>query len=119
MTYNGVFVVDLTCVLCIDDLRADDNGVWTHAGKPQRKYWIRRDHETCGLIYADEPTPESEIFTEFIIITKVPLNFREEFPMFLIMMGKRCSMLLCNICLMVEIKCLLKLILFAKITIPV
>ena len=66
VTYNGVFVVDLSCVHCIDDLRADDNGVWTHAGKPRRKYRIRRDPEACGLIYADpveEPTPESEIFT--------------------------------------------------------
>ena len=66
VTYNGVFVVDLSCVHCIDDLRADDNGVWTHAGKPRRKYCIRRDPETCGLIYADpgdEPTPESEICT--------------------------------------------------------
>ena len=36
VTYSGMFAVDLTCVHCIDDLRADDNGVWTHAGKPRR-----------------------------------------------------------------------------------
>ena len=104
VTYNGVFVVDLSCVHCIDDLRADNNGVWTHVGK-------RRDPETCGLIYADlveEHTPESEIFTLVRIYHhhKVPLNFKEEFRMFLIIMGKRCSMRLCNICSMVEIKCL-------------
>ena len=72
VTYNGVFVVDLSCVHCFDDLCADDNGVWTHAGKPWRKYHIRRDPETCGLIYADpveEHTPESETFT-LVIITK-------------------------------------------------
>ena len=66
INYNGVFVVDLSCVHCIDDLCADDNGLWTQAGKPRRKYRIRRDPETCGLIYADpveEHTPESEIFT--------------------------------------------------------
>ena len=66
VTYNGVFVVDLSCVHCIDYLRANDNGVWTHAGKPRRKYRIRCDPETCGLIYADpveEHTPESEFFT--------------------------------------------------------
>lgn len=64
--YNGVFVVDLSSVRCIDDLRADDNGVWTHAGKPRRKYHIRHDHEAPGVIYADpveDSTPESEIFT--------------------------------------------------------
>lgn len=27
VTYNAVFVVDLSSVRCIDDLRADDNGV--------------------------------------------------------------------------------------------
>ena len=27
VTYNSAFVVDLSCVRCIDDLRADDNGV--------------------------------------------------------------------------------------------
>ena len=65
VTYSGVFVVNLTCVHCIDDLRAHDNGVWTHAGKPKRRYRIRRDLETSGLIHADpveDETPESEIF---------------------------------------------------------
>ena len=58
--------MDLSCVPCIDDLHADDNGVWTPAGKPRRKYHIRHDPETCGLICADpveDTTPESEIFT--------------------------------------------------------
>ena len=66
VTYNGVFVVDLSCARCIDDLCEDDNGVWTHAGKPQRKYRIRHDPETCGLICADpveDTIPESESFT--------------------------------------------------------
>ena len=41
-------------------------GVWTHAGKPRRKYRIRRDPETTRIINADpveEPIPETEIFT--------------------------------------------------------
>ena len=42
VTYNSVFVVDLSRVRCIDDLRADDNGVWTHGGKPRRKYCIAK-----------------------------------------------------------------------------
>ena len=82
--------MDLSCVHCIDDLCADDNGVWTHAGKPRRKYRIRHDPETCGLIYADpveKQTPKSEIFTLVRIY-----HHHKEFRMFLIIMGKRCSM---------------------------
>ena len=30
--YSSVFVMDLSCVSCLDDLRADDNGVWVHGG---------------------------------------------------------------------------------------
>ena len=31
---TAVFVVDLSSIRCIDDLRADDNGAWVHGGKP-------------------------------------------------------------------------------------
>ena len=34
VTYSSVFVIDLSSVQCNDDLRADDNGVWIHGGKP-------------------------------------------------------------------------------------
>ena len=40
VTYSSVFVIDLDCVRCIDDLRADDNGAWTHGGKPRRNYQV-------------------------------------------------------------------------------
>ena len=40
VTYSCVLVVDLSCVRCIDDLRADDNGVWIHGGKPRKKYSV-------------------------------------------------------------------------------
>ena len=67
VTYNSIFVVDLSCVRCIDNLRADDNGVWTHGGKPRRKYCIERDPDTCVITSAEplegEPTPDSEVFT--------------------------------------------------------
>ena len=36
--YGSVFIVDLSCVKSILDLRADDNGVWLHGGKPRGKY---------------------------------------------------------------------------------
>ena len=38
--YSSVFVVDLSVVTCLEDLRADDNGTWVHGGKPQRKYVV-------------------------------------------------------------------------------
>lgn len=54
------FVLDLSCVRCIDDLCADDNGVWMHGGKPRRKYCIEHDSDTCEIISAEpldgEPT---------------------------------------------------------------
>ena len=67
VTHNSIFVVDLTCVRCIDDLHADDNGVWTHGGKPRRKYCIERDSDIGEIISAEplegEPTPNSHVFT--------------------------------------------------------
>ena len=66
VTYSSVFVVDLSCVRCIDDLRADDNGVWTHGGKPRRKYSIERDPVTCEVIGAEPFDGEStseEVYT--------------------------------------------------------
>lgn len=48
--YSSVFVIDLTCVKCIDDLRADDNGVWCHGGKPRRNYIAERDLGTSEVI---------------------------------------------------------------------
>ena len=67
VTYNSAFVVDLSCVRCIDDLRADNNGVWMHGGKPRRKYCVQRDPDTGMVITAEplegEPSSDSENFT--------------------------------------------------------
>ena len=52
ITYSSVFVIDLSSVHCIDDLRADDNGVWTHGGKPRKKYNIEFDPDTHEVISA-------------------------------------------------------------------
>ena len=46
VTYSSVFVIDLTCVKCIDDLRA----VWCHGGKPRRKYFVERDSDTSEVL---------------------------------------------------------------------
>ena len=43
--------MDLSCVDRIKDLRADDNGVWVHGGKPQRKYVVELD-EKCEVTSA-------------------------------------------------------------------
>ena len=40
VTYSSVFVIDLSCVGRLDDLRADDNGAWVHGGKPRKNYVI-------------------------------------------------------------------------------
>ena len=52
VTYSSVFVIDLSCVQCIDDLRADDNGVWAHDGKPRKKYIVDFDQHTLEIIDA-------------------------------------------------------------------
>ena len=41
--YNSVFVVDLSKVSCLVDLRADNNGACMHGGKPQQKYLVEFD----------------------------------------------------------------------------
>ena len=61
-------VVDLSCVRCIDDLRADDNGVWIHGGKPRKKYIVEFDPNTSEVIDAvpfnnDTSSGESNHFT--------------------------------------------------------
>ena len=68
VTYSSVFVVDLSCVRCIDDLRADDNGVWVHGGKPRRKYCVDVDPNTSEVInavaFSGEPSStEGKVFT--------------------------------------------------------
>ena len=49
---NSVFVVDLSCVRCLEDLRADDNGVWVHGGKPRRRYMVEFDKSHCEVVSA-------------------------------------------------------------------
>ena len=49
VTYSSVFVVDLTCIKSIDDLRADDNGVWRHSGKPRKRYIVKLDSNTSDI----------------------------------------------------------------------
>jgi len=41
--YSSGFVVDLSGISCLEDLRADDNGAWIHGGKPHRKYVVDCD----------------------------------------------------------------------------
>ena len=50
VAYSSIFVVDLTCVCCIDDLRADDNGVWIHGGKPRKTYNVEFDGTDSEIV---------------------------------------------------------------------
>ena len=65
--YSSVFVVDLSCVSCLDDLRADDNGVWVHGGKPRRNCCVEFDEDTNVVLDAklveDKSTDDANVFT--------------------------------------------------------
>ena len=50
------------CVNCIDDLCANDNGVWTRAGQPRRNYDIMCDPEIPGVVYADPVEQSTQEF---------------------------------------------------------
>ena len=57
ITYSSIFVIDLSSVHCIDDLRADDNGAWVHGGKPRRTYHVelsRNGQEIENVTPVDE-----------------------------------------------------------------
>ena len=68
VTYSSVFVIDLSYIRCIDDLSADDNGVWIHSGKPRKKCIVDLDKSTSEVINAvpvsdDSVLAESDYFT--------------------------------------------------------
>ena len=67
VTYSSVFVVDLSCVSCLEDLKADDNGVWVHGGKPRHNYHVEFDDETNAVLDAkkvsDSSTKDTNVFT--------------------------------------------------------
>ena len=48
--YSSIFVVDLACVRCIDDLHADDNGSWVHGGKPSKDYNVEFDGKGLEIV---------------------------------------------------------------------
>jgi len=48
--YSSVFVVDLACVWCIDDLCSDDNGSWVHDGKPRKDYNVEFDGRGLAIL---------------------------------------------------------------------
>ena len=50
VTYSSVFIINLSSVHCIDDLRADDNSVWIHGGKPRKEYTVEFDPDTSEVI---------------------------------------------------------------------
>ena len=65
--YSSVFVVDLSCVGCLDDLRADNNSVWVHGGKPCQKYCVEFDEDTNTVLDAklveNKSTNDTNVFT--------------------------------------------------------
>ena len=68
VVYNSVFVVDLSSIIRIEDLRADDNGAWIHGGKPRKKYIVEFDATNTEVLSAlpfkqGDANEESSIFT--------------------------------------------------------
>ena len=68
ITQNSVFVIDLSCIRCLEDLRADDNGVWVHGGKPRRQYMVEFDELQYEVVSAtpvdsEEGVAEENLFT--------------------------------------------------------
>ena len=53
------FVVDVKCVSDINDLRADDCGVWTHKGV-RKSYTVVNDTSKEVVFYTREKAPPSE-----------------------------------------------------------
>ena len=75
-------VIDLSSVRCIDDLHADDNGVWIHGGKPRRKYIVDFDQSTSEVINAT-PVSDDAFLEESNLFTPVRVYHRyQETPSF-------------------------------------
>ena len=53
VTYSSVFVVDLSHISKIEDLKADDNGAWQHGGKPRRMYNLEFDDTRSEVLSAN------------------------------------------------------------------
>ena len=68
VTYSSVFVVDLSCVKSINDLRADDNGAWLHSGKPRRKYKVKFDSSNREIISTTVVNKESNSDDEYTLV---------------------------------------------------
>ena len=66
VTYSAVFVVDLLGVRSIDDIRADDDRVWIHGGKPRRCYHVEIDKHNIVIATLYDGSPDSsekDVFT--------------------------------------------------------
>ena len=64
--YSSVFVVDLSGISCLEDLRADDNGTWVHGGKPRRKYVAEFDDANTVVdakLIQEDDSNHSNVFT--------------------------------------------------------
>ena len=64
ITQNSVFVIDLSCIRRIEDLRADNNGVWVHGGKLRRHYMVEFDESKCEVVSAAAVDSEEGIAQE-------------------------------------------------------
>ena len=61
--YSSIFVVDLSGISCLEDLRADDNGIWIHGGKPWQKYAVEFDDANTVVDAKLIQEDDSDMFT--------------------------------------------------------
>ena len=54
----------ISCICCLEDLRANDNGVWVHGGKPQRQYMVEFDESHCEVVSATPIDSEEGVAAE-------------------------------------------------------
>ena len=77
---NSVYVLDLSCIRRLEDLRADDNGVWVHGGKPRSQYLVEFDECHSQVVSA---TPfysdgREELIVEENLFTLIQLYHRHK-----------------------------------------
>ena len=77
---NSVYVVDLSCIRRLEDLRADDNGVWVHGGKPRRQYLVEFDECHSQVVSATpfDSDARDELIVEENLFTLIRLYHRHK-----------------------------------------
>ena len=108
VTYSSVFVVDLSFVKSIDDLRADDNGAWLHSGKLRRRYSVEFNSSeiiSATAVSQDDKCDAADTYTLVRLYHRHKASFSVTYVTLLTPLVVRCNMLLCSIYSMMVWRC--------------